>query len=146
MNTQSTNLSGKLSHRLQTHSILHTYCCIIEANCTFVHSGATYLTPRAVFISIYIQNIHLCHVISVLSNREPRDQQGCNTWNASGFKKKKLQRLTQCNHVAIQVDIADYFPTTTKTGRHFGELYPSSEMNQSAGLLRSSENRLLSSR
>lgn len=30
------------------------------------------------------------------------------------------RKLTQCNHVALHVCIADHFPVPTNAGRHFG--------------------------
>lgn len=36
-------------------------------------------------------------------------------------KTKHAPRLTQRNHVAFTVDIADHFPATANAGRHFGD-------------------------
>lgn len=48
---------------------------------------------------------------------------GLKSENAAGLKKKPKHapRLTQSNHVAFKVDIADHFPAAANAGRHFGD-------------------------
>lgn len=125
------------TNSLQTHSILHTYCCMIQDNCTFVHSGTTYLTPSAVFISIYVQNIHLCHVISALSY----------LYYSLGFKQiaSKTYPVQSCSRPGWH---CWQFPKYHKNWPAFWRalsVFWDVCLNQSAGLLRSSENRLLRS-
>lgn len=53
---------------------------------------------------------------------------------------KHAPRLTQRNHVAFKVDIADHFPATANAGRHLGD--PVLLDPELTALVRSSETRL----